>query len=269
MTPIGGPTLPFVAVTPSEVPTLDEIKQKETIEKLTRPTNLCKLPCFMGISPGITSWEEAKPLFRELSARFESESKAHIGYVLTFDASQKGAVVEHIYNTFDFIEKNNFVDSIIIKGQGSERPEELQPIWQDYSPRQIMSDHGIPNRVLVSTTSKKYGDKGKQGYYLWLFYDEQGFMIRYNGDIDYADTYHFCPEIGTNGDIEEIFITIQTKTNIAPLEKGDEIFSSIRKYQKVLSYEQATGKTLKDFYLTFSQNEKPYCFDTPMNVWTP
>ena len=209
------------------------------------------------------------PLFIKLSARFEKESKAHVSYVLTFDASKKGAVVEHVYNIFDFIEKDGLVDSIIIKGQGSERPEELQPIWQNYSPSQIISEHGTPDRVLVSSTSKFYGDKGKQGYYLWLFYDEQGFMIRYNGEIDYANTYHFCPEIGINGGIAEILIKIQSKTNLTPLEKGDEILSSIGKYRKVLTYEQATGKTLSDFYFTFIQKAKPSCFDTPRTVWTP
>ena len=263
------PMLTFVPAAPTRVPTLDDIKRKEAIQQLITPTSQCNLPCFWGISPGTTPWDKAMPLFIKLSARFEKESKAHVSYVLTFDASKKGAVVEHVYNIFDFIEKDGLVDSIIIKGQGSERPEELQPIWQNYSPSQIISEHGTPDRVLVSSTSKFYGDKGKQGYYLWLFYDEQGFMIRYNGEIDYANTYHFCPEIGINGGIAEILIKIQSKTNLTPLEKGDEILSSIGKYRKVLTYEQATGKTLSDFYFTFIQKAKPSCFDTPRTVWTP
>jgi hypothetical protein len=251
------------------VPTLADVERAGIIQQLINSNAQCKLPCFWGITPGINRWADAIPLFTKLRAKIETGSNAHINYVLTFDASAKGAVVEHVYNDFDFMEKDDLVDTITVYGKGSERPEELQPIWQSYSPEQIIMESGEPTRVLISSSPSSYGNTGKQGYYLWLFYDKNNFMIRYEGEFNFSSTYHICPKIGKNGEITDIYIKTQAPTNPLPLENGDEILSSIGSYEKVLTFEQATGKTLDDFYAIFNQKGKPACFDTAQAIWKP
>ena len=259
------PVAPTTA-TPTPLPTFDTQERGKIIEELIQTNAGCKLPCVWGITPGKSTWTDSTRFFSRMRAIFETDSKAIINYTLTFDASAKGASYEHFYNVFTFstLDKTG-VDLIDVVGNGGEIPTEFPRLWEAYSPERIISTYGEPSRMFLSSEPNYFGDTGKVGYFLWLFYDEQGFMIRYDGSVNFAPMYHFCPIIQNKGEIDSIHLgSINLRKGIA-LEKQDEIFES--GYHKVLTFEEATGQTIDEFARLFLQNEKPACFNVSREVW--
>lgn len=109
------------------------------------------------------------------------------------------------------------------------------------------------------------GNTGRTGYSLWIFYDQHGFVIRYDGGVRQDPVYHICPTL--NNDLEgirQISFLLQSPESQLPLERIDQV-SITDKYIRAL--EDATGLSLDEFYQLFTQEDQPACFDTPRDIW--
>ncbi|PKO15877.1 MAG: hypothetical protein CVU39_10180 [Chloroflexi bacterium HGW-Chloroflexi-10] len=201
-----------------------------------------------------------------MGAIFDNKSKAVINYTLSFDASARGASVEHIYNFFTFsTQDQDVIDLIDVEGMGGEIPVEFPRLWEGYSPERIISDYEKPSRIFLSSTPYDVRNTGYVGYFLWLFYDNQGFMIRYDGVIKFTPTYHICPRIQHEGEITNIHLVSVGPGSTLALETQDEIFGS--DYHKVIALEEATGITIDMFTQLFKHNQISSCFESPLDVW--
>jgi len=275
ITPISTPT--FIATptmdqtTPVNTMTFEE--QKDFVKEFLSNSGNCRLPCWWNITPGQT-WEYAEKNIQSLGSTL----------VLVFPGYDPETTVygtpiilnNVIPNANIYIEeKQGLVYAWHVSSDWKrENPEELRRIWRNYSAPKIIKAYGMPDRILLhgrNTNSFYYG----RSYYLWLFYDKQGFSIAYQPLIpDYfsgAPFFRICSETDA---LLRIEIDMQAPNNPLPLERFDEMFEAIRlgddigKDFVVRSLQEATGLSDEEIYQAYMQDKDP-CFSIPSDIWSP
>ena len=261
------PTLPTLSPTPATIPTLTDAEVTRFLQRFTTREPGCVLPCLGGITPGFTHWKVINPFIltkggKEYQPNSISEAQAIFP---GFPENQS------IGAGFFFTPKNDVVDSFTVEIQEYGNPTTaFQSMVEIYSPEKIVREHGRPSKVLLSSidyTQYAPGNLNQVGYILWLFYEQQGFAIRYHGSTPtyHPETYHICPKIGENGNIGHIYFDLRSEQSRNLLGRGDDIIES--NYRRIRSFQDVTGKTLDDFTQIFSQSTQPACFDMPRIVW--
>lgn len=214
---------------------------------------VCKFPCWWGITPGITTWEDSKNLF--LSLGFSLHTKVDDEYV-----SHEAEInqPESIYNTrIKIYTKDDKVEYIAIK---SFLPQaDFQKRYSAYELKKILRSYGIPSRIL--TFASLLGD-GTYG--LDLFYDEEGFLISYGGNVhaDKSGNPVVCPDF-SYGSIEGIGIYLQSPNIAQKIENfpDEELKTSFRISEGYLHpIERVTGLTPQEFSNLFIGDNPSYCF---------
>lgn len=215
------PTSLPVAPTLGPAPTLSPESEGRVLELLKTNAG-CDLPCWWGIVPGQTSWAETRKLVDGLGARTRASSTSNNLVVHTtggFDLAKL-----QIYNRFVFVERSDTdgVETIKIRSFTTGNLSGFQDLWASYSPKEIMSKYGQPQRVWLQSGSHfaEPPTSPIQGYELMLFYDDLGFLIHFAGLVNYEPVYRFCPEFGSNGDLlGEIHLVLRNPSSQTPLEE--------------------------------------------------
>lgn len=261
------PTQTPTVLSPTQQATLTITEQKNYVTELVKTSPLCKLPCWWGITPGKTTWQEAEGFLLYLGVNILREEKtdAIVHHTQFFKGLLPGLGV----SLYEKKSREGIVDTIFADGNtaGTQKQDEFESFWAAYSPKQITRMYGTPSRVLLSAPGQTgIGDTGKNGYTLWIFYDYLGFMIRYDGTVADLPVYHFCPEVKEGADdIGTIRLVLKYPDHDTPLEETDILLNS--QIWRVKSIQEATGMSPKEFHQIFSQDEKPACFDTPHDIW--
>jgi hypothetical protein len=126
----------------------------------------------------------------------------------------------------------------------------------------ILSQHGIPDSVLIGTLAGLFRDGGSWGFHILLLYPDQGILINYTTQMQIiGENILGCP---SNAHVEfelypsgegDLFFTLLEPTNWP---------QNIKSNYKPL--EEVTSITLDDFYQTFRQQTN-ICIETPANLW--
>lgn len=267
---IAGCTPVIDAATPQ--PTLTRIEQESYIKELLKTNGGCNLPCWWGIKPGETSWREAELFLRYLGTTIK-ETKLESG------APYYGALLNPKIPEFSlgFVvheRQEGILDTIFVGGNhgSTQNQRDFEAFWEPYSPKEIVRKYKIPSRVLLRASGAGGpGNFGSKGYILWIFYDELGFVIRYDGKVADLPVYHICPELKVGADdIDRIGMTLQYPDNPLPLEWGDGILtiSLSPGLPPILPIQEAARISLENFYKLLAQNDEPACFDTPQDIWS-
>jgi hypothetical protein len=261
---------PVIAVETAQ-PTLTWIEQESYIKELLKTNAGCDLPCWWGIKPGETSWGEAE-LFLHYLGVTTKEIKLESG------APYYGALHPRLSEfSLGFImdeEQAGIVNIVFIGGNhgSTQNQRDFETFWESYSPKKVIGKYKIPSRVLLRVPGAGGpGNSGIKGYILWIFYDELGFMIRYDGKVADLPVYHICPELKAGvDDIDRISMTLQHPDHPLPLEWDDSILTIGLSpgLPPILPIQDATGISLENFYKLFAQDDKPACFDTPQEIWS-
>lgn len=254
----------FIGCTPAV--TLAPLEREQFVRDSLSENSDCRLPCWWGIIPGETTWNDTEKLLQHLGVRIGSVPGYGPHTILhgTGGFDFEGISIE---NGFSFEETNGVIDAILINSDGYNKLEEFQSLWRNYSPKKILEVYGVPDRIWLNVT-EAYALA--RGYHLWLFYDELGFMIRYPGDVMDAPTLHICPVLES---MRAIDLSLQAPNNRLPLERFDALLEDIRlqtatgRTRVLHSIQEATGLDEKQFYDVFMQ-EDPICFDTPQDMWS-
>jgi hypothetical protein len=263
-TTLGPPSATFL---PTNMPTLTTGEQDIYVRELLKTNAGCQLPCWWGITPGKTSWNDTEDFLRYLAATI-GQTKLETGVKLHW------AILQDNLSYIDqgFLEREvreGIMETFFVGGNHSSTQNQMdfESMWESYSPKQVLRTYGVPSRVLLSAPGGTgLGDTGNNGYILWIFYDHLGFLIRYGGTVADLPVYHFCPELqkGAN-DIYRINFTLQYPDHPLPLEWDDAILTT--QPSRAKSIQDAAGISIDEFYRLFTQNEEPACFDTPHDIW--
>lgn len=156
--------------------------------------NDCRLPCWAGITPGITMWDDAvnllKPIgnFTDLSIdeNIDSSSNGLRNYLSYFYFSNSeyetirfdGYMVSHLVNNEMVIEKIYSHYSNSTRPQGENIPSIGLPLPEDLSLKNILIEHGITDLVFLDT-DLGVPEFPKVALFLDFVYPDDQFIITY------------------------------------------------------------------------------------------
>jgi hypothetical protein len=268
------------------VPTLESDKVYDVLKNLIQGSADCKLPCWGGINPGISSNTEAETIVQPL-------------FVLVYD--REHILPPYIYKGKEFSGPGggrNFVfgDTQISFGFGwlSEQGKDLVEIsrisadthkilkdgsgetvygdkaynqlFEEYSLHKILSTYGAPTRVLtfaqVYNDLNNRPDPNPEDFQLLLLYDK-GIFIEYKMPIKRIGNNkgEACPS-------QALF-----DIRLVPAEASkfyEEMWSAFTTGTPDFSYrmpvEKSTQMTFDQFYQAFSKSNDP-CFEVRLDIW--
>lgn len=263
--------------TPEEsyvVPTLTNDEKQKLISDWFLDNANCSFPCWWGITPEITSWNDSNILLTNMGIIIGQKveiSDTDSGYWL--GGIQVSTPYGIIDNHMSILVNNESgkVSLIRFDSDGYSDPIAFQEQWVNFSPQMIIQKYGAPSRVWVESSSYSSTMSGEgriAGYRLWLFYDKTGFLIQYSGYGDLSENYHFCPRFDQGVDIRSILLFIQSPNNKTPIEENAEKLDFIiPDYPHVQTLEECAGITIEEFYSLFIEDPENACFDTPSSIW--
>jgi hypothetical protein len=163
------PTLENTYRTPN--PTLSIDTEQKMVEVLK--SSDCVLPCYMGITPGVTKSSDAKILLERLGIRPVDEGISGMRYLIVIDdpsiTMTNGAVEDHrIANSIGLAVKDDVVQHTYIWILGRGLSPKYQDYWSRYSPKGVFLQLGTPDKIYV----------GKGGT-LGLVYERLGIINMY------------------------------------------------------------------------------------------
>ncbi len=254
-TKLSYPTRTFTttpAPTWTQLPTLSSAEAETKIMDLLVHNADCKLPCWWGITPGVTTWNEANH-FLEAFTSIEEPFLQDIDDVL-----YKG------YSPWFYLGKNKYfislitVDEIVIEIV-------LTPDVTDFGHQlpSILSNNGVPDQIWIAPMPET---PGGPWFYLVLYYPEQGILAEYSGAASL--------QIKTGSDGKPII----TGINVCPVGIGPELWLKTPNtlsgvydnpalggpdFTSLLRQIDITGMNINDFYNRFRNADNTTCFVVP------
>jgi hypothetical protein len=260
---------PAVTYTPTPrwppLPTLDQSAKRQRILDLLSRNAGCRLPCWWGITPGETSWAEAKhflesfvetiyevPKDRKTNTLGERSSMLHL-YTVEYETPDPGtlAFTGTRFGTIGIGVENALVSYITIGdasfGQYNNTPRFLLP--------RLLEDYGEPAEITVYVEA---GGADLMEFWIGVMY-EQGIIAQYDYDLIWAgEQYSACPQY------VEPSLSLWTSTDRQLLTMFTE---DMERHLGNVTLQQATDMTLGTFYETFKDSDNTSCLNSPMNSW--
>ena len=276
---VNAPTLIFVTPSPTDqptqtptlipIPTLSERDALETFVNLIKNDRGCNLPCWLGVTPGQTRFEEVENAFSRFSAIASTKFSSQSAFIRVFFPNFKTAT--HDTATEINPAEDGKVYRILvyavayqnINGPANYTNPEFQSLWQRYFMPEVFARHGVPEKIFLDTTLIAADTATAYPFVLWIVYPEQGFLIRYAGNNSkIGENIRICPMQSRI----EIKIWDVEKSGYEEFIKDDRalgISTSLgpRPIESVTDYE------LESFYETFKGGEIDTCFETPASIW--
>jgi len=227
----------------------------------------CRLPCLWDITPG-QSWGDAEKGIHKLGGKLVAVFPGHDPKATVYGTH----IIDGMpTNDISIEEKDRLVYAWHINSTSAD-PAIVRRIWKNHLAPKIVTAYGMPDRILLwvvpSPDFLRYGV-----YYEWLFYDELGFSIRYDGRIPKyfsgASFFRIC----SSDQLLGVELNMQAPDNNLPLDRFDKVLEDRRlgtdtgKLIVVHSLQYATGLDNTEIYNTFIQNNEP-CFAIPSNIWS-
>ncbi len=261
---------PSPTVTPTQTstsaPTLSENQAIDYFLNYLKYDANCTLPCWWGITPGLSTWDTARELmiYIRLSPRDETKPDGYI-YHTTQDIYING-----IKNNVYFRDQNGIVEAIYVTAEATSVDSSLdrtyfQTLWRSYSPSQINLNYGAPSRIWVAIDGPY--ETGAFAYRLYVFYDNIGFMVFNQGialRINEANIpmYKICPTWQDQvwAPILRIYIRPQrSKTSLEELAR--------LKMNNLKPIDIASNISPEEFHRRLLPGNEPACFNTPQEMW--
>lgn len=176
---------PTKTTEPTVLPTLTAEETLIFIEQMQRINGECRLPCWWGITPGITTLDEAQQVFTPL--RHYRSTRGIVGFSypdysgIDANIETENDIVKEIWvfaSTFR-IDKGNNIEYL-----------PFDESWYPYSLRGVLEQLGPPSRVQIGfgATTDAVGNEYVDQYELHVFYSDAGLIVRYTGLPDETET---------------------------------------------------------------------------------
>ncbi|RLF31751.1 MAG: hypothetical protein DRM98_05085 [Thermoplasmata archaeon] len=209
--------------THTPLPTLTAEERYVYVQERLATNGGCELPCWWGITPGESTWQEAKDQLPHRHFQFWFP-EVPIHYDVHLNLTEEDGTVQSIKVQSYCFACDRFTED-----------------WSRYSLDQVLSRYGVPSQVRIILALPV--DAGGPIYYrLYVFYNDLGFGIIYEG-----------PAVKQNGLLHTCFsfnyitLWLQSPESSIPLEHAinqDE-------WSLTVPLEEATGFTVEEFYEAF------------------
>jgi len=281
------PTLTLIATgTSTPLPTLTaaptlpvEDARKRLLELLANNGD-CRLPCLWGITPGVSTYQEAQSTLLPLSSissltGFRPEGGA------VFPAYTEGdltlnAIVGFNIDTFS---NNQIVSRVGFKVWEERVTTDANGNWTSktpiyglpsfiqrveyYSLSHLLSEQGVPTSVMIASSGPGKNRRGSILTHIAVFYPDVGIWAQYTTLVNEKEVGSSIISCPVNAHIE---------MTLVPPGNPDSFFSLLDKTDWGItknSYkplEEATSMSVEEFYEIF-RNPTDKCIETPVNLW--
>jgi hypothetical protein len=254
--------------TMTPLPTLPADVATETIVGLIQPGEQCALPCFLGITPGESAFDDIYNRFSQFS---------EIGYIelssnqLSFSDWFSLDVNFPTYTLVTQVHRASggkvayFSTSVQMSLVRDEKWVYDDPtyvkLWHPYFLPGILSNYGRPGQIFLDTTRLSGDPSNVFPFVIWVVYPEHGFLIRYEGDnTKVGDNIRICPLLS---DIKIISWRSET-TSYERYIEGDMAMGTSLGPQPI---EEVTDFDIDSFYNRYKDAQAGTCFNTPASLW--
>jgi hypothetical protein len=250
------PTPAFTWTALPILPTLPTGKANSLLSDLLINNGGCKLPCWWGITPGETPWNEAYQTLSTFAtidgpSVMISSNIPHEFYAINFNKGAKN------YRFAIWI-ANNIVEEIVVPTELSTYSHQLD---------QVLTDNGTPGEVWLAVMPDT---PGGSFFYLILNYPDQGIIAEFDGNAKASYAYNSKGEV----DITSLTICpIGIGPNLsltAPNNKVD-LFGMSEKFdtfgQILVPLQDESQMSPEEFYLAFRDGSSTTCFETFSDTW--
>lgn len=177
------------AETATPFPILSPEEREKLIAELIRTNGDCSTPCFWGISPYISDYNNSVLFLKSLGHKgLEKTEDSTRYYNVSYSFKDETSVINIVLHG-----KNDKVEGIeaIVEGLNNENISSLD--WSALRPDMIIKSYGTPSNIFVGF---REGPDGRISYKLLFSYDVSKLSIMYDpidaGTLP-ANTLHTCP----------------------------------------------------------------------------
>lgn len=244
-------------------PALPPDRERAFVVDMLETNGGCELPCWWGIMPGETDWQTVRNLFASLG-----KGTNDVPYLDgTIGHGSRNFEVSHFdhpdyYIAHTFVERDRVVQSIEIMCEVFEdaTSENFARDWHRYSLDQVLTRYGEPSQVMLELWPDP--PEPYYPYRLFVFYEELGILIKYEGPAIPGETFRVCPEFEQVTVLHlwlqshEQGLSLLQLANLDPLEQA-----------QMLPLEEAAGMDAETFYETFKEADTAACLESPAAIW--
>lgn len=257
------PVLPTKTETPSPIAPTD--KARAHVFNLLETNAGCKLPCWWGITPGISSKQQLHNLFVTLTnATFNRPIKPE---AISFSLPQIDDTILRldIYSSSDnLLDKIDGLAIFMNVDYKKEKPKkhtlETMKHLRNFQLSQILTDYGSPEEILL------YVFDHAPTIDIYLYYPQHGFSIEYEMVGQTGDeVYVVCPAIEY---IQNVQLTLVDPQNGYKVSEGVIWIEHWQNpFEVYTSIDQVTYLTVESFSNKYKNPAETACFYTPRSFW--
>ncbi|MCB2178484.1 hypothetical protein KQH61_03625 [bacterium] len=258
---VPSPTATLIpTLTSAPVPTLLPEEAQDVFRKWLEGEPDCLLPCWAGIVPGETTWNEALDILEPVTTIWSivEDYECSGGKCNGFDwkfmhLSNLPSTRSPIYGSVDTNGEDEVYSISIQINHTSEMQIPLEQILQQY---------GVPDRLLVHTP-RNYIDKEYIGWMI-LYYSENNFIIQYGRTAVMGSDYiTSCGEITST----QVDIVFEGNEVVWDTEKIlDIVWRNPEYYLLYKDIEDVTDFTIESFHDYYIEHPGS-CWSSPISSW--
>jgi len=241
-----------VAPTATFISTLEPGEKLSQVESLLENNGECDLPCWWGITPGITQWEDARSFLSQFIQIDDAEP------------DEQGFVPAYIPISKDIAESGAIVQSLIVENGIVKEIQVYDFNWPTYALSAFLQKNGKPTEVWVHSYSSQFG--APPPFAVMLFYPEKGIYANFSASSDSSEytgfSIHACMKSGPS-------LILWSPEEALPFEKFEKRHKlGYSLWDKPLaSLEDATGMSVDVFYEVYKDPDREPCFKSPRYFW--
>jgi hypothetical protein len=248
------PTNTIIPPTPRPTTAMLPEEVNEFVLELLLTNNGCRLPCFWGINPGETSWNEVvnflTPLAYNIYPPTSDREKGFVHILLDENINFEELI------DLDFHVKNGIVIDIGTD-TGLVHPYELS---------EFLKTHGIPSEIHIETGMSGMSLEDYK-FRLYLYYPDLGILAIYRTPTIVTDDIVFgCPDnVSSPGLI--LWKPDKEQSFMFWVQNGLQFGHPDNNIKQHPHLEDATGMSVEDFFETYIDPESEACFEVPRELF--
>lgn len=270
---------PTNSLTPTAPATLSPEQEQVYSEllELVSTNGGCELPCLWGLTPGLSTFQDAQAILDPFSAVANSYFTGDKGgititypidnlflqFFLRHSTLQDSSLEE---NTIGLLYVSTYMYERVIKENGELLLNEMydteayKEIMSAYTLSAMLSKFGPPADIIVRAEADE--SPSPERVFLTILYPDKGIFATYKMQGERADNdLSACPA----NSFVELWLLPESVG-----EKYEVLLSSIENWEGNLAQtqplEQATEMTIDEFYQTFKDSSDA-CLQTPFDMW--
>jgi hypothetical protein len=228
-----------------------------TLSRLLASDGGCEDACYLGITPGKTTWADTRAILQPLVGELGPPAYYSEGvpvYTVDLSVPRDGSMSYGLHHHVSFSVFGETIRRLEVfvsdEGYGNLDQTDFFSLWASYSPREVFSRYGRPDQVLFHTNEAV----NLPGYLLLLLYHDLGFAIEFSGLT--GENYTICPQMRDTGDVLGLRISLVDPGTALELVSPNWVPASSAFWEHI---ETKLGLDIGAFYDRIMSMEPP-CF---------